>query len=662
MRSLVVPVVNPTRVLVKAHPQPAPLYGTCSAVSSETNPPPEFSWEQAALDEAFGELGIEQHSSERPSLTYTRRFALNGRNPFDTVEWGTRDAVIKNHKGDVLFEQKNVEFPTAWSDLAVNIVASKYFHGDVAMGNGTPEMGEREYSLKQLINRVVNAIGDYGMEHGYFDHQKSRWAFTDDLRYLLVHQMAAFNSPVWFNVGLGSYGLTSDSRVWAVDLEKRADGHQDAGKPAQTYNHRTVAVAKQVDPLKRPQASACQPYRALVSTPNGMVPIGRLVEQNAVGHEVYDANGVARILAVHHNGVQLVYRIQLRSGNAVEATADHLVYVSDARGTAGRFVELAKVQVGDRMSLYVHRPSMRGESLSVSEAALAGWLLSDGYVGKPQSATSLTVEYETINDAERAWVRSHNEVVFPDVKYHEIAEETEGDTEYVRFRAYGERFRPFVEKYGLMNRRLNARVPELLFDADLDAVRAFLRSVFESDGYVSLKAGKSKNIGYQRISRELVEGVQRLLLRFGIFARLSHKGDPRENRHDGYALSIGSQSEIETFAREVGFISPRKQGLLSMAILRGGKSLRDVQYDSVVSVEMVGVEDVYDIQTESGEYLSGNIRVHDCSILSAEDNLPVSPSRRQDTDGASGGGQRPSGEAAAPGSTATIDRIAAPYG
>ena len=113
--------------------------------------------------------------------------------PFDLVEWERRDAVIQG-EGSVVFEQKGVEFPKFWSQLATNVVAQKYFRGAL----GTPE---REYSLRQLIDRVTKTIADEGEKRGYFDHN-SAVVFERELAHLILHQKMAFNSPVWFNVGV----------------------------------------------------------------------------------------------------------------------------------------------------------------------------------------------------------------------------------------------------------------------------------------------------------------------------------------------------------------------------------------------------------------------------------------------------------------------------
>src|SRR5918996_508155 len=129
-----------------------------------------------------------------PGLEFERCFSREGLDPFDEIEWDLRSAVIGNEKGEVVFEQRDVEIPRFWSQQATNIVVSKYFRGQI----GT---AERERSVKQLIGRVVDTITGWARKQQYFASEDDLQAFSDDLKHLLVYQKAAFNSPVWFNVG-----------------------------------------------------------------------------------------------------------------------------------------------------------------------------------------------------------------------------------------------------------------------------------------------------------------------------------------------------------------------------------------------------------------------------------------------------------------------------
>src|SRR5437879_7782102 len=130
---------------------------------------------------------------EDATLAVRRYFTIPGRDPFDEIEWETRDGFIPG-KDKPVFEQKDVEFPKFWSQTATNIVAQKYFRGRM----GSPD---RERSVKQLIGRVVQTIGTWGRDGGYFATEDEAVTFEHELKFILVHQLASFNSPVWLTVG-----------------------------------------------------------------------------------------------------------------------------------------------------------------------------------------------------------------------------------------------------------------------------------------------------------------------------------------------------------------------------------------------------------------------------------------------------------------------------
>src|SRR5579863_3666220 len=180
---------------------------------------------EVMTETASGQAG---QSGKYPAkgLTIGRIHTREGVHPYDEVTWERRDVVMTNWRdGSVNFEQRGVEFPSFWSVNAANIVTTKYFRGAV----GTPQ---REWSLKQLVDRVVGTYGSAGRANGYFASEADAEIFEHELAYALIHQIFSFNSPVWFNVG-----TTSPQQV-----------------------------------------SACQPYDALVSTPAGLISIGALVE------------------------------------------------------------------------------------------------------------------------------------------------------------------------------------------------------------------------------------------------------------------------------------------------------------------------------------------------------------------------------------------------
>lgn len=173
--------------------------------------------------------------------------------PFDTVEWELRSAAIKDESGDVLFEQTDCEIPASWSQLATNVVVSKYFYGE----NGTRE---RERSVRQLIHRVTRTIADWGQQDGYFASPADSERFYRELTWLCLHQYGAFNSPVWFNVGLHhQYGVAGAKCNWYYDVRNRR-------------------VAQPENPYEFPQASAC----FIQSVEDNMEDIMRLATSEAM--------------------------------------------------------------------------------------------------------------------------------------------------------------------------------------------------------------------------------------------------------------------------------------------------------------------------------------------------------------------------------------------
>src|SRR4051794_23977795 len=143
--------------------------------------------------EATVEMTENRVVDEAASVAVRRYFTIQGRDPFDEIEWELRDALIPGKERPV-FEQKGVEFPKFWSQTATNIVAQKYFRGRMS----SPE---REKSVKQMIGRVVGTAGAWGREGGYFASEEEAETFEAELKAILVNQLASFNSPVWFNVG-----------------------------------------------------------------------------------------------------------------------------------------------------------------------------------------------------------------------------------------------------------------------------------------------------------------------------------------------------------------------------------------------------------------------------------------------------------------------------
>jgi ribonucleoside-diphosphate reductase alpha chain len=177
---------------------------------------------------------------KKSGLQFQRFFSQDGISPFDEIEWDRRVAEITDDSGKVIFRQENVEVPKSWSALATKIAVSKYFYGDIANGTN-PHAGGRESSIRQLIHRVTRTISDWGLKDGYFSDQASAEAFCGDLTWLCLNQHGAFNSPVWFNVGLyQQYGIGKGS-----------------GQGNYFFNGAKGEAERAASQYEYPQASAC---------------------------------------------------------------------------------------------------------------------------------------------------------------------------------------------------------------------------------------------------------------------------------------------------------------------------------------------------------------------------------------------------------------------
>lgn len=213
---------------------------------------------------AVVEMGRERRSKsqttheargDRSGLKIESRFCpTEVADPFDTVQWELRSAAIKDESGKALFEQTNCEIPADWSQLATNVVVSKYFYGDPT----NPK--ERENSVRQLIHRVTRTMSDWGIADGYFDTPEDGERFYRELTWLCLHQVGSFNSPVWFNVGLHQqYDVSGAKCNWH-------------------YNVATGQVEQPENPYEYPQGSAC----FIQSVGDNMEDIMRLATSEAM--------------------------------------------------------------------------------------------------------------------------------------------------------------------------------------------------------------------------------------------------------------------------------------------------------------------------------------------------------------------------------------------
>jgi ribonucleoside-diphosphate reductase alpha chain len=561
-------------------------------------------------------------------MKITRRFTKAGESPFANIRFVKRSSVIRNPDGSTVFEMHDIEVPENFSQLATDILAQKYFR-KAGVPSATVRVKERgvptwlqrsvpkpgadtnqgERHSQQVFHRMAGCWTYWGWKYGYFDTEEDARAFYDELCYMMAKQMAAPNSPQWFNTGLN----------WAYGITGPAQGHYYVD-PA------TGKVKPSKDAYTHPQPHACLPYRALVSTPAGPIQIGTIVERRMIGLQVYDETSVTRVVAVKYNGVKPVYKITLANGNFIEATADHLVLACDVHKGQRFWREVRHLKPGMRLIQRTNTAiETEAESWAEYEAALAGWLQADGFVGQYETGTntSLTLEAMTINDDEHTYVDHLIAEVFPNVHRHVRHVDAQNPSlDIRRVRIYGEQVRDFVNRYELLNRRLEMQVPQSVLNGGRGAVVAYLRSLFQADGCVRIHEDRqTSDIVFSTISPKLAVGVSHLLSNLGIYNRIVLCKDPRDGRHEYYQVVIAWKSEKVKFAEMIGFVSADKQAKLAEALKLDGRSVALTRDEVIESIEYVGDEDVYDIETESHTFLTNNVVVHNCFIQSIEDDL-----------------------------------------
>lgn len=200
-------------------------------------------------------------TKKQNGMTFSPMFSNPGVHPFDEMEWDLRTAEITDDSGKVIFKQENVEVPKSWSVLATKIAVSKYFYGDISMGTD-PYKGGRERSVRQMVHRVTRTITDWGMADGYFASKKDAETFYQELTWLCVNQYGAFNSPVWFNVG-----LYHEYKVGA-----------NSGKGNFFFNVKEGKVERAPTQYEYPQCSAC----FIQSVDDNMESIMQLAQSEAM--------------------------------------------------------------------------------------------------------------------------------------------------------------------------------------------------------------------------------------------------------------------------------------------------------------------------------------------------------------------------------------------
>jgi ribonucleoside-diphosphate reductase alpha chain len=282
-------------------------------------------------------------------MKFSRIYSTPG-DPYAGVSFEPRTSRIANPDGTVVFEAKDIAIPAGWTQVATDILAQKYFRkaGVPDRTVRVPEAGIPDWlwrsepasdatfgsedDARQVFHRLAGCWTYWGFKHGYFDDEFQARAYYEEMCAMLARQIGAPNSPQWFNTGLH----------WAYGISGPAQGHW-------FIDPKTGELAQSTSAYEHPAPHACLPYRALVTTPHGAIPIGEIVRRGLAGVEVFDHLGTTAIRAAAFTGIKDVYRVTLADRTELEATLDHKVLAADAETGTIAFRELRALRCGDRL-------------------------------------------------------------------------------------------------------------------------------------------------------------------------------------------------------------------------------------------------------------------------------------------------------------------------
>ena len=498
-------------------------------------------------------------------VEFERVYTTQGVHPFDEVEWEQRDASITNERGEAVFEQAGVEFPASWSQMATNVVVSKYFRGKV----GTPE---REHSVKQLISRVVDTITDWGIQDNVFSSPESAEAFRDELTYLILHQKMAFNSPVWFNVGVEESPQASacfinsveDTMGDIMDLAKTecmlfkwgsgAGSNLSSLRSSKEHLSGGGQASGPVSFMRGYDAFAgaikCVTGETLVWTDQGAVPI---VEARGL---IATGKGMSPISEFHVNSPKPVHGIQLsHTGLSVRGTDNHPIMTFTDEGIVWK--NLGEIQPGDAVAVSRGHWSSRQDATieytsSINEAyrkkdyvlpgrmspelgTVLGLLCAEGSI--EQNRVRFTNgDEQTVSSFVDAWKSCFGYAPEPrfnaskncwDVSSHCV--------DIVRLLA----------KMGIASPSRSKVVPREVMASSEQTARAFLRGYFEGDGH------NGRDVFAVSGSKTLRDQIQQMLLALG------HLCSAYTTTHGFFGVRMSGEA-ARKFRDEIGFISQRK--------------------------------------------------------------------------------------------------------
>jgi len=557
-------------------------------------------------------------------MEFKRVFTKEGTKPEDMFEYEERRSVIRNQDGSVVFEINNVEVPKFWTQVATDILAQKYFRKrGVPLFDSNkkpiidPETKEQktgtEQSIKQVAHRMALTWKNWGLRYGYFKTEKDAQIFYDETVYMLINQMAAPNSPQWFNTGLAE----------AYNIRGQPQGHYYA-------DPLTGEVKKSEDAYSRPQPHACAEYHTQIYTEKGIKYIGEIVDKDMKGLKIFDGENYVKILATQYNGEKKVFRISLKNGNYLDLTKDHLVLGAKQRkkdGGAYDWTEVKDLNVGMKLQqpLVLDVKEQNVFAKQLAKARLAGWITGNGSVETYQNVMRLEI-ITTNDDEHKSVLEDIKEIFEEDVSYWITDSKTENkELKGKRIHLAGKKIENFVNEYELMNRSSNVNVSKKILQGAPQEKREFLKALFQADGRVRIQTDNenSADICLATVSDTLAFEVLQLLNSIGIYSRISVNKEKRDNRQDSNQIIISYGSAREQYTKQIGFISTEKQQKLALLnkIITKSKTLPLIKEETITEIKEIGIKKVYDIQTESEKFLANGVVVHNCFIQSINDDL-----------------------------------------
>jgi len=535
---------------------------------------------------------------ERIGIGIRRHFTTPGVHPYDEVTWERRDARITNFRdGSIAFEQRDVEVPAFWSQNATNILAQKYFRGQL----GT---AERETSLKQVADRVTDTIADWGIKDGYFVDDGEAAAFRDELKYLIIHQRAAFNSPVWFNIGVpgvpaqGSacFILAVEDRMDAILDWYKEEGTIFKGGSGSGINLSRIRSSKEhlkgggtasgpVSFMRGADASAgtikCLEAGTELVTDDGVKPIAYI----RAGEKVLTRFGLRTVEAVHDNGVRPLVRVQTALGDSVRCTPEHRWWVR--RNDGEGWVETADLGAGDAICLDLAAAAATGamqpmvgvdpghfnehvhELPAVLDERFAlwlGWLWGDGSITDRPGAKFIAMQIGDDDFDLEARYRELTEAIFGSTTHIWSSRHVDKADRSSSVRLSSSGIIRFLAVNGLQKgEAFELRVPRLVVDSPATVRAAFLSGLFEADGHIQN--------GYpmlSTVSERLAIDVHRLLASVGIPSILKRIDDRSQalGTLPVHTVRVVGCEGVRRFAKLVGFVSDRKHATLLRAVAR----------------------------------------------------------------------------------------------